>query len=103
MNHAADGDRFLRVHILQITESLSLAMPLASGAHSVRVLIRQVRIGDLALTAPGRSVGLAVDDDGVVGCEHVQAQVTAWSERRSHGGASVVVIIGVPLGAGWWS
>src|SRR5664279_6410955 len=31
----------------------------------------------------------------------VRAQVTAWSERRSQGGASAVVITGNSLPAGW--
>src|SRR5664280_1603007 len=34
------------------------------------------------------------------GVSMVRAQWTAWSERRSQGGASVVVIIGVPPPAG---
>jgi hypothetical protein len=48
----------------------------------------------LALSAPGRSVVSQSMMTAVPGWSMVRAQVTAWSERRSQGGASAVVIIG---------
>ena len=45
-------------------------------------------------SAPGRSVVSQSMTTARWGVSMVRAQVTAWSGRRSHGGASVVVIIG---------
>src|SRR6478735_4354110 len=45
-------------------------------------------------SAPGRSVVSQSMMTAVPGWSMVRAQVTAWSERRSQGGASAVVIIG---------
>jgi hypothetical protein len=64
------GREQLALHDLQITESLSLTMIQASGAHSVRALIRHVRIAVLAAKRPWQICCLAVDDDGAVGLEH---------------------------------
>ena len=58
------------VHVVQVTESLSLTMIQASGAHSVRALIRHVRIAVLAAKRPWQICCLAVDDDGAVWLEH---------------------------------
>src|SRR5664280_2682570 len=47
-------------------------------------------------TPPGRSVVSQSMTTARRGVSMVRAQVTAWSERRSHAGAAAVVIIGVP-------
>jgi hypothetical protein len=64
-------------------------------AGSAWVLFRRFEYPTLPLIAPGRSVVSQSITTARWGDSMPRAQVTAWSERRSQGGA-VVVIIGRP-------
>jgi len=102
MTPASNGIPLSHPAILFEAESSAVVGFFGQRSVLARVLFRRFLISVVASSPPGRSVVSQSMTTARRGVSMVRAQWTAWSERRSQGGASAVVITGFPFPAGCW-